>query len=90
MATAAHGLDGALKLDHQAVACGAEDAAVMLQDEVRGYVAIGPKAGKSAILVLRHHARITCHVGRDNGRQLSVPVLRVHGNRPANGDANGG
>ena len=75
-----HGIDDAGELDHCAVADQLDDAAVVGGDgRVEHGFPVALERGERAGLVGAHHPRIADHVGRKDGRQLTIDARLGHG-----------
>jgi hypothetical protein len=75
---AAHGLDRARELGQDAVAGGAENAAVMLPHQPVEGVPAGAQGAVGALLVRPHHAGISGRIRAQDGRQLACGFLFPH------------
>ena len=75
---AAHRLDRARELRHDAVAGGGEDPATVPRDQLVDHLAARVQRSERAFLVGRHEARVAGHVGCEDDRQLAGDARVVH------------
>jgi hypothetical protein len=75
---AAHRLDRARELGHDAVAGGGEDPATVARDQLVDHLAPRVQCGEGAFLIGCHEAGVAGHVGCEDDGQLAGDARVVH------------
>jgi hypothetical protein len=80
LGSAPDGIDGARELGQDTVASGVRDPPTVFDNEPIHDLTMGGQGAEGADLILLHHARIACHVSREDGGQppLDLVLLWTH------------